>query len=45
MAPPFKRVRETREDQVARPQATVDRPVAEVADLKRQFAGFKRQFE
>jgi hypothetical protein len=38
-------VRETRDDQVTRLQATVDRLEAEVADLKRQFGEFKRQFE
>src|ERR1035441_3261644 len=38
-------VRETRDDPVARLQASVDRLEAEVAELKRQFAEFKRQFE
>jgi uncharacterized protein YceH (UPF0502 family) len=37
--------RETREDPVARLQASVDRLEVEVADLKRQFAEFKKQFE
>ena len=37
--------RETRDDAVARLQATVDRLEAEVADLRRQFGEFKRQFE
>jgi uncharacterized protein YceH (UPF0502 family) len=41
-APP---VRETRDDSVARLQVTVDRLEAEVADLRRQFSEFKRQFE
>ena len=38
-------VRETRDEPVARLQASVDRLDAEVADLKRQFAEFKKQFE
>jgi uncharacterized protein YceH (UPF0502 family) len=38
-------VRETRDEPVARLQASVDRLEAEVADLKRQFAEFKKQFE
>jgi hypothetical protein len=38
-------MRETREDPLARLQASVDRLEAEVADLKRQFAEFKKQFE
>jgi uncharacterized protein len=38
-------VRETRDDQVARLQASVDRLQAEIADLQRQFAEFKKQFE
>jgi len=38
-------VRDTREDPVARLQASVDRLEAEVADLKRQFGEFKKQFE
>lgn len=37
--------RESRDEPVARLQASVDRLEAEVADLKRQFAEFKRQFE
>jgi len=37
--------RETRDDPVARLQASVDRLEAEVADLKRQFAEFKKQVE
>jgi uncharacterized protein len=37
--------RETRDDPVARLQASVDRLEAEVADLTRQFAEFKKQFE
>jgi uncharacterized protein YceH (UPF0502 family) len=36
---------ETRDDPVARLQARVDGLEVEVADLKRQFAEFKRQFE
>jgi uncharacterized protein YceH (UPF0502 family) len=44
-AAPAPAVRETRDDTVARLQATVDRLEAEVADLKRQFAEFKQQFE
>jgi uncharacterized protein len=44
-APQGPPVRETRDDSVARLQATVDRLEAEVADLKRQFSEFKRQFE
>src|SRR5450759_1080939 len=38
-------VRETRDDQVARLQASVDRLQAEIADLQRQFTEFKKQFE
>jgi uncharacterized protein YceH (UPF0502 family) len=38
-------VRETRDDSVARLQASVDRLEGEVADLKRQFGDFKKQFE
>ncbi len=38
-------LRETRDDPLARLQASVDRLEAEVADLKRQFAEFKSQFE
>jgi uncharacterized protein YceH (UPF0502 family) len=38
-------VRETRDEPVARLQASMDRLEAEVADLKRQFAEFKKQFE
>jgi uncharacterized protein YceH (UPF0502 family) len=38
-------VRETRDDPVARLQARVDGLEAEVADLKRQFGEFKKQFE
>ncbi|MGD0360437.1 MAG: YceH family protein [Bryobacteraceae bacterium] len=45
MAPAVPSPRETRDDAVARLQATVERLEAEVADLKRQFADFKRQFE
>jgi uncharacterized protein len=44
-APAVPTVRENRDDQVARLQATVVRLEAEVADLKRQFADFKKQFE
>jgi uncharacterized protein YceH (UPF0502 family) len=38
-------VRESRDDALAHLQATVDRLEAEVADLKRQFGEFKKQFE
>jgi len=38
-------LRETRDDPVARLQASVDRLDSEVADLKRQFTEFKKQFE
>ncbi len=37
--------RESRDDAVARLQATVDTLAAQVADLQRQFGEFKRQFE
>ena len=44
-AAPVPPVRETRDDTVARLQATVDRLETEVAELKRQFADFRKQFE
>ena len=44
-AAPVPAVRETRDDTVARLQATVERLEAEVADLRRQFAEFKKQFD
>jgi hypothetical protein len=37
--------RETHDGPIARLQASVDRLDAEVADLKRQFGEFKKQFE